>query len=511
MDAQTIMFPMDEFEQQAPRDTGDGTEGVAGRVPKPRRTGGHTGPGQQVPAGGTAQIYEATGIIGPFALSHIALVFPDTPDEDLMSLAANIQAHGMLEEPTVAWTNGPDNPPEVIDGKRLLKAAKIAGVQPTHRLLSRDIDPRAYVWAKNAERRHLTPSQSAMACATLFPSSGPGRPPDSRINCPILNNLSTRPTQGQGARAMGISRTLVNNANQVAAAINGGLLAPEVGEAIRAGIVTVSDAVKDNISNLSLEVQREALSQVRDGRSRTLSAAVDRVERERLQHVAQSPSGLPRPTRTGKNLEFHCCSVDGLRERIKPGTVDLVLAHPPASVRLGFFSQVAALADHVLSDTGVLVVALLATGPLPEILHRLSLRGPEFIAEFSLLFPAPVNELGDPHYVNIRRAAVLVFGKHHARVAPGDDVIEVPAHDGGVDEDGFMDVKDGLPLVVSRFASSGQKICIPALAENGSAVTAALEAGCTVIGADQYQSVIDDLVNQLSESAEDPSSVDASS
>ena len=487
----------------------DGTETA---VPNPLGLSGaigdSAGTGERISAEDTPSIYEATGLIGPFKLDPLALVFPDTPEEDLMTLADNIKAIGMLEEPTVAWTQGTEGPPQIIDGKRILKAAEIAGVQPTYRLLSRDIDPWHYVWAKNAVRRHLTPSQRAMAFAALFPSSGPGRPSGSGGNCPMFDNLSTRPTQGQGAKAMGVSRTLVNEADHIIAAIEGGRVAPEVGEAIRVGTITGSDAVKDNVRDASQEVQREALSQVKDGRSRTFSAAIEKVERESLQRIDEPPSRLPRPTRIGKSAELYICSVHALIRRVKPGTVDLVLAHPPESVRLGFFSRIAELADHVLSDEGVLLVVVLAIGRLREILDRLSRRRPEFIAEFSLLFPAPVNDLGDPHYVKVRRAAVLVFGKHGAKVAAGDDVIEVPAKDGGVGEDGFMDLKEGLPLVVSRFALSRQKVCIPTLADNGGAVLAALNAGCTVIGADSDQAIIDEVVVEISQLKGDSSTVD---
>ena len=135
-------------------------------------------------------------------------------------------------------------------------------------------------------------------------------------------------------------------------------------------------------------------------------------------------------------------------------------------------------------------------------LDRLTREGPEFIAEFSLLFPAPIGELGDPHYTEIRRAALLAFGKSGAKLPPGGDVIEVP-DPGSNTENRTMEIKDGLPLVVSRFASRGQTLCIPTLANNGSAVVAALEAGCTVIGADEDQSVIDVIVREASEPADD--------
>ena len=97
-----------------------------------------------------------------------------------MALAANVEAIGILEEPTVAWTQGTENPPEVIDGKRIIQAAEIAGVQPTYRLLRRDIDPRDYVWAKNGERRNLSPSPEGARLRAAVSQAGSGSAPGSR-------------------------------------------------------------------------------------------------------------------------------------------------------------------------------------------------------------------------------------------------------------------------------------------------------------------------------------------
>ena len=168
------MFPFEEeeFDQAVPAEEHepDPTEIAA---PNPQGSSGlagdSAGNGELVSAEETSSIYEATGLIGPFKLNPIGLAFPDTSNEDLMALAANIEAIGILEEPTVAWTQGTENPPEVIDGKRIIQAAEIAGVQPTYRLLRRDIAPRDYVWAKNGERRNLSPSQRAFAFALLYP------------------------------------------------------------------------------------------------------------------------------------------------------------------------------------------------------------------------------------------------------------------------------------------------------------------------------------------------------
>ena len=460
--------------------------------------------GDLIPAEETSSIYEATGLIGPFKLNPIALIFPESP-EDLADLAANIEAIGVLEEPTVAWTQGTENPPEVIDGKRLIQAAEIVGIQPTYRLLSRDIDPRDYVWAKNGERRNLTPSQKAVAFAALFPKRGTGRPPAHGRNCVNSDNFSS-PTQGQGARAQGVGRTLINLAYQLVDPNAG--VAPEIRDAVKDGTVSINDALSEKVVSASQEVLRQALSQVKDGSSRTIARAVDKLAKEEGTQLDQKPlSRLHTPTRFGKDSQFYCCPVGDLQRSVKPGTVDLILVHLPDHVRVGFYSQIAKLAAHVLCDSGVLVVAVVATGALPERLDRISRAGLEFIFESSLLFPAPVAELGDPHYTDIRRVALLVFGKHAAALPPGDDVIEVPAS-AHAPEDGPMEITDGLPLVLSRFASPGQVVCIPTLSDNRGAVVAAVASNCTVIAADEDQSVIDDIISELSHLTSDPSSMD---
>ena len=456
-----------------------------------------------MPAEETASIYEAIGITGEFELSSIALIFSESP-EDLGDLAANIEANGMLQELTLARVEGPDGPLEVVDGKRRRRACKIAGVQPTYKLLRDDIDPRAYVWAKNAMRSHLKPSQLALAFAELFPKRPPGRPPRLRDNCPNSDNIFS-PTQGQGATNLRVGRELINQAYTVVDPH--GRVAPEIREAIRAGTVSINDAASEKVASVSQDTQRLALSHVKDGSSSTISRAVDRLAKERMQRDSEPLSKLHPPTTLGKSAEFHCCYVDALKRRVKPGTVDLVLVHPPESVRIGFYSHIAEMADHVLSDAGVLVVAVLADALLRGILDRLSRkeREIEFIAEFSLLSPTPFTDLGDPHYTKIRRAALLVFGKRGARLPEGDDIIDVPAPARDMAEGEFMEINDGLPLAVWRFASPGQVVCIPTLQGSCGAVLAALGSGCTVIGADEDQSLIDEVVREASEPADDSS------
>ena len=536
MDNQIEMFPLDEFEQQTPHNDGDGIDEYAGRVPEPKNIdaisnsskpqrldsaelavpdpqgstepdGEATGTSEQVSVRKTSPVFEATGLTGDFELSDHALAFPDTSHEDIVALARDIEATGLLEEITLAWPQEPSGPPEVVDGKRRLRACKMAGVEPTYRLLRREIDPRHYVWSKNGERRDLKPSQKALAFALLFPKRGPGRPPTPEENCRNSDNFSS-PTQGQGAKAKGVGRDLINMPYKVVDP--NGRVAPEIRDAVHAGTVSMNDAASETVGNSSIQVQRQALSQVKEGKSSTISRAIDELSKERMQRDHETLSKLHPPTRFGKSSQLYCCPVDALKRSVKPGTVDLLLVHLPDHVRIGCYSHIAELADHVLSDSGVMVVAVVAAAALPERLDRISRGGQEFIAEFSLLFPAPIAELGDPHYTEIRRLALLVLGKHAATFPPGDDVIEVPAP-ADVPGDGLMEITDGLPLIVSRFTSPGQVVCIPTLTDNRGAVVAALESGCTVIAADEDQSVIDDIVRELSDLARDSSHNDPES
>ena len=490
------MFPLNEFEQ-TPRNDGDGTKAEAERVPNPRRTGGPDDIGEPVPTKETAPIFEATGITGEFELDPIAKVFPEFP-EGLGDLAANVEVNGLVEEPTLARTRGPGSPLVVVDGKRRIRAAKMADVQITYKILRDEIDPRAYVWAKNAMRTHLEPSQRALAFAELFPKLPPGRPPLLRDNCRNSDNLPS-PTQGQGAEDLGISRDLISQAYSVADPA--GTVAPNVREAVRNGILTIHDVLQDNVGNASKETQQEALSLVIEGRSTTISRAVDKLAEERKQRDHVPYSELRPPTRLGRRAEFHCGFVDDLQRFVEPGRVDLVISHPPEFVSMTYYSHIAELADHALSEAGVLVVVVPAGAPLHGILNRLyhKKRGFEFIAEFSLLSPLAFTDLGDPHYTRVRRAALLVYGKRGTILPAGDDIIVVPGPTGDMAEDDFMEIGDCLPLVVHRFARTGQTVLFPTLSDSRDAVAASLELGCTVIGADQDQSVIDVIVREASE------------
>ena len=446
--------------------------------------------GEQAGGEEANSIYERTGLDGPFEMDPLVQVFPDTPQEDSQSLVTNIAANGLLVEITV-W----GNPPRVVDGKRRLRACEQTGVRPRYRQLRGDIDPRDYVWAKNGERRDLTKSQKALAAAQMFPCAGPGRPSTTGGNSAISQNFPAA-TQGEVAKAHGVSIRLLSDAAKITA--KDGPIIPEVREAVRENVITVSDAARWKVLDASPEAQRQGLALVQDGTVGTLAAGIARVlegnqERERERFRRIDP-----PTTLEGWATLYPCSAPNLRKRLDPGTVDLIVTCPPENARFTIFSDLGALAAQVLKETGVMVVVVTDTGQLPEALSRLRKQGPEWIMEFSLLFHAPMATSGEPHWIDIRRVALLVCGKSGARLGEGGDVIDVPPR---VDhpDDLSVELADGIELVIRRFASQGQVVCDPMVHGNCAVALASVRAGCTFIGATEDHSRIDLLLQQLPE------------
>ena len=439
----------------------------------------------------TPSIYESTGLMGPFELSPIALIFPESA-EDIIPLAANIEFNGLLEEITVARTRGPGNSPEVVDGRRRLKGCEIAGVQPRYRLLRKDIDPRAYVWAKNGERRDLDKSQKAFAAADLSRFPGPGRPRKVDENSAVLQNFP-KLTMDEVASGRRFSTRLLSDAAKIAA--EDGPAVPELREAVRQGVATVTDAAKDKVIGAPPEVQRRAVALVKEGHAKTVATAVARVLADSPEMEQDQETALESPMKCGDRATFYRCSVADLGKRLQPGMVDFVLAHPPEDARLAVFSDLGALGTKVLAEEGVMIVAVSDTGRLPEVLSRLRKDGPGWIMEFSLFFPYPVATSGEPHWIDFRRVALLVCGKSGARLS-GEDVIEVPAH-GPLAEGRPLQLGDAMVLLVRRFVSERQVVCLPILQGNWSAVLEALEVGCTLIGADDDEVSLGRIVAEL--------------
>ena len=509
------LFPLEEFEQEAAQvqeyEAEEGAGGVeepaVGRPPAGTREAGECvdlqgitgnqedGPTRTegvLPEPAEHQVYESTGLGGPFPLGALARVFPDCGEEVLDSLANDIAVNGLLEEITVAGT-----PPQVVDGKHRLRACQRAGVSPTFRRLREGLDPRDYVWAKNGERRDLTKSQKALAAAELFSFSGPGRPRSGEANSADLQNLP-KPTIDRVAGLAGFSPRLLGDAVRVAD--KSGPATPELREAVREGLATVTGAARDRVIKAPPEVQRRAVDMVRSGEARTVSAAVNQVMAG-VSGSGTEPDSDPGTTAGfGDRVTLHTCSVAGLTRRLEPGSVDLIITCPAKDDLLAALPDLAALTHRALSSDGMLAVAMVDTGLLPRVMGHLGGKGLQWLMEISLLFPYPVARSGEPHLVSLRRAALLLYGRPSAKVEAEGDVIEVhPA--GAVAGDSAAAIEAGLDQAVGQLVSPGRTVCDPTLAGGSGLALAAVAAGGSFIGAHEDQASIDAVLAELARDA----------
>ncbi len=87
----------------------------------------------------------------------IASVFPLLQGDDLEALADDIRQHGQLED--IVLYEG-----QVLDGRNRWTACTLAGKTPrTREFTGTRMEALTFVWSENMKRRHLTPSQAAVA------------------------------------------------------------------------------------------------------------------------------------------------------------------------------------------------------------------------------------------------------------------------------------------------------------------------------------------------------------
>lgn len=172
---------------------------------------------------------------------------------DVEALAEHMKRHGYDEqESIILFRDGRSD--VILDGRHKHKACVIADITPSFRRFV-GTSPEAYV-AKKAFRQHLSESQRAMIAASI---SNASRSKPS-IDGPKNNE--------DAAAAMNVSEKSVERAKKVIA--NG---TPALREAVKVGIVTVSDAAK--VADEPAKVQNQAVKDVQDGKAPTAKKAAE--------------------------------------------------------------------------------------------------------------------------------------------------------------------------------------------------------------------------------------------
>src|SRR5215471_1510615 len=95
--------------------------------------------------------------VRPYAFHPFAAIFPLLPEVELHTLAEDVRAQG-LKEPIVLYDD------QILDGRNRALACAQAGVVPRYStFVGTPAEALAHVWSTNMRRRHLTPSQAAIA------------------------------------------------------------------------------------------------------------------------------------------------------------------------------------------------------------------------------------------------------------------------------------------------------------------------------------------------------------
>ncbi|CAK0774323.1 ParB family transcriptional regulator, chromosome partitioning protein [Gammaproteobacteria bacterium] len=246
----------------------------------------------------------------------LATLMPEASPEEYIGLRDSIKSVG-LKQPLLLWEG------QVLDGRHRLRACQEIGIEPTTRELTLeevgDGSPEEllkFVAAMNLHRRHLTPSQRAMAAARIV-SNKEGRP----AKTPPIGGVS----RDQAAAVFNIGTTQLDRARHLLANANPAMVAM-----VEKGLVSLNTALEtyEDFSQLAKaqveepsrdpnEPDYQALAhEIKKLRERNAKLAKDKTSlSEKLNDVESHASS--REKTLAKNLDETRGEIAKLEEQIK--------------------------------------------------------------------------------------------------------------------------------------------------------------------------------------------------
>ena len=200
---------------------------------------------------------------------EIANAFPLMEGDEFSELRADVKEHGVREQGVML--DG-----KILDGRNRYRAALAAKVY----MPFRNFDPRidgesamAFVVSANLRRRHLDPSQRAMAAAKIANLEN-GRPKKTAS----IEAVS----QEDAAHSFGVSRSAVQRAATVLENASAAVI-----HAVESGDVAVADAA--SVAELPKSEQTAALKKLEAGKAKTLKQAAAPKKKQEVDNPR--PSG----------------------------------------------------------------------------------------------------------------------------------------------------------------------------------------------------------------------------
>lgn len=157
----------------------------------------------------------------------LSAAFPAMPEADFDALCRDIAEHGQ-REPAIAIGT------EILDGWHRTRACMQAGIKPWVVDFDGD-DPVAFVKSKNLHRRHLEPSQRALAVAECSKWAAVGRPvipPGGRNYEPPTTSAEMAREAQVGVRSIERAKVIAERApEEIKAAVRDGSMSLRTAEA----------------------------------------------------------------------------------------------------------------------------------------------------------------------------------------------------------------------------------------------------------------------------------------
>ena len=159
----------------------------------------------------------------------LSAAFPDMDPEEFQDLLSSIKIHGQ-REPITLFEN------KILDGWHRYQACQKLEISPATYEFDGE-DPVSYVIDLNLNRRHLSPSQKALAVVSCNSWRGVGKPvipPRGGINCrqDDISASDMAKRAGVGTRTIERAKQVVNTGDQ------------ETLDKVRKGAISLSQALK---------------------------------------------------------------------------------------------------------------------------------------------------------------------------------------------------------------------------------------------------------------------------
>ena len=413
--------------------------------------------------------------IGGHEISPWALMLPPIKEGDYLRKKQETMTHGQAKP---IYRHGG----LILSGVTDLRICIDLEKQPRIVDLEEDVDPVRFLISEHFNQIDNRGNSRVVFAFRLSQGAGPGRPPSGR--------KEHRLTIDEAVKAVGASRKGVEQLRRIS---REGIA--ELFQEVLDYRIAITDA--EGILGMSRDVQRQAVELHRQGKARTVTRAVWKLEQETREKEGAAAAEVRLASPLMETVTLLNSTVSGLRPWVDAESVDLIIAYPPVGKQhLGLFSELATFADHALSQSGLMAL-LVRDEFLPQILELVSHSGLSWLHRFEYRIPHRPFKLPYPHRGWVHKQSLLIYGKSRAIIPEGEDYILEEKRMGPTGYRQSDLLESGMKSIVKRFVHPGGTVCDPLLLGHAGIALGAREHGCRFIGASDNSRFIKQVKDRL--------------